>query len=196
MKPKHYVDKYNLSESDRFNHSDFIADLTFDFMTMLEFMQQSGVWNYAKFKNCIKDMRFKYDAISNKTIGTGLPDKLWNYFYASVVVPVRDEMFGDYLKAKREQHEERKRDRDAWDFFGYDNSYWDDLFGNILGRLAGQSIPQASFSVLGLRQDAKSADVKAKYRELVKVHHPDKGGSAEKFKEITEAKNRCLAYTN
>lgn len=203
MKPKHYVDKYNLDKSDRFSHPDFVADLTFDFMTLLEFQQQSGVWNYAKFQNCVKEIRQKFDSISNKTIGTGLPEKIWKYFFASVVVPIRDEMFGDYLRAKQEQHEKRKRDRERWDdpFHGFGQSshqnYWDDMFSNYLSKLLYTNrIPSMSFAVLGLREESSGDDVKSKYRELVKVHHPDKGGSSNKFKEITEAKNRCLAYIN
>lgn len=42
--------------------------------------------------------------------------------------------------------------------------------------------------ILGLSDDMRDPDyIKFKYNQLVKQHHPDAGGSAEKFKEITEA---------
>jgi len=208
MKPIHYVKKYKLNQTSHFNHNDFISDFTLDFMTLLEFQQRSGVWNYPKFKNCIKDVRQKWDSISNKTLGTGLPDKLWNYFFASVVVPVREEMFGDYLKAKKDQYEERKAEqtrrreewqrwRDPWGdpfahFFGGEGKagFWERMLRNM--KL--NTIPTESFQALGLVETANINDVKDAYRNLVKVHHPDKGGSKEKFCEATDAKNRCLAY--
>lgn len=200
MKPNHYIKKYKLQESPNFNHNDFINDFTFDFMALLEYMQQSGDWHYGKFKNCVKDMKTKWDSISNKTIGTGLPEKLWNYFFASVVAPIREEMFGDYLKAKKEQYEERKRERARWSdpfdgfgFFGFGGSggsFWEDILKNM----KMNSIPTESFDALGLMHTADVEAVKNAYRSLVMIHHPDKGGNSIKFVEVTDAKNKCLAY--
>jgi len=36
MKTQDYVKKYNLSVSDKFNHSDFVEDLASDFIALLE----------------------------------------------------------------------------------------------------------------------------------------------------------------
>lgn len=36
MKTKEYVLKYKLNESSKFNHKDFISDITFDFISLLE----------------------------------------------------------------------------------------------------------------------------------------------------------------
>jgi DnaJ family protein A protein 2 len=43
------------------------------------------------------------------------------------------------------------------------------------------------YSVLELSSSASLSDIKKSFRRLALVHHPDKGGNAEKFKEITQA---------
>jgi curved DNA-binding protein len=43
------------------------------------------------------------------------------------------------------------------------------------------------YKVLGLDKSASEADIKKAYRSLAMIHHPDKGGSEETFREITEA---------
>jgi len=43
------------------------------------------------------------------------------------------------------------------------------------------------YEILGVDKGAEQDDIKKAYRELSKEHHPDKGGDAERFKEISEA---------
>lgn len=43
------------------------------------------------------------------------------------------------------------------------------------------------YDILGVKEDADASTLKKAYRELVKKHHPDKGGNEEKFKEIDAA---------
>ena len=43
------------------------------------------------------------------------------------------------------------------------------------------------YEVLGLKKGATGDEIKKAYRKLAKEHHPDKGGSEDKFKEISEA---------
>jgi DnaJ-domain-containing protein 1 len=47
-------------------------------------------------------------------------------------------------------------------------------------------------SVLGLPENASIRQVKSAYRELAKVHHPDKGGDANRFAEIAKAYRTML----
>lgn len=49
------------------------------------------------------------------------------------------------------------------------------------------------YSVLGLPKDAVLSELKASYRKLAKIHHPDlPTGSAEKFRQITAAYEALL----
>ena len=43
------------------------------------------------------------------------------------------------------------------------------------------------YQILKVHSDAKIEDIKKAYRELVKIHHPDKGGDAKIILEINEA---------
>ena len=43
------------------------------------------------------------------------------------------------------------------------------------------------YEILGLKPECSQDEVKKAFRKLASVHHPDKGGDAEKFKEINEA---------
>jgi len=78
------------------------------------------------------------------------------------------------------------------------------LFGEAAARWSGQARPKAegrtvlnaqrrAFTVLGLEADAKRADIKARFKLLVKRHHPDANGgdrsSEERLREIIQAYN-------
>ena len=43
------------------------------------------------------------------------------------------------------------------------------------------------YKILGVKSDASKEDIKKAYRNLVKVHHPDAGGSENEFKNISQA---------
>lgn len=46
--------------------------------------------------------------------------------------------------------------------------------------------------VMNISQDASPAQIRARYVELAKTMHPDKGGSADAFAELGNAKKRAL----
>ena len=43
------------------------------------------------------------------------------------------------------------------------------------------------YEVLGVKKDASAEEIKKAFRRLARKHHPDAGGSEEKFKELNEA---------
>ena len=43
------------------------------------------------------------------------------------------------------------------------------------------------YKILGIDKNANEKDIKKAYRRLAVIHHPDKGGDPEKFKEVTKA---------
>lgn len=45
------------------------------------------------------------------------------------------------------------------------------------------------YEALGLQKGASASEIKSAYRKLAVVHHPDKGGDADKFKDISAAYN-------
>ncbi len=43
------------------------------------------------------------------------------------------------------------------------------------------------YDILGVKKDASADEIKKAFRKLARKHHPDAGGSEEKFKELNEA---------
>lgn len=204
MKTKEYIDKYYLNTvngASKFNHNDFVADLTIDFMTLLEVGK--GTTNIKGYDNAVNAIRMKWNAINNKTVGQ-LPDKLWNYFYATVIIQYKYDLFPEIMKARDEVREARKREREeynrSYDSFGFGNA-WNSFFQNsfFFSSIFDQifkaiSTPVESFNKLGLTSTATEEEVKVAYRTLSLQHHPDKGGNMDMFIAITEAKNKCMMY--
>ena len=193
MKPLHYVRKYKLNLGTNFNHKEFISDLTLDFMSLLEVGKAHE--NIKGFENAVRAIRMKFDGIANKTAGI-FPEKLWGYFFATVIAKMREDLFPDLMKARAERKEQIKREREERQRMYDGGGFFDDWFKRafISSILMGASVPTEELSVLGLTESATEDDVKSAYKALAMRHHPDKGGKQAKFVEITEAKNKCLAW--
>ena len=198
MKTKEYVKKYELNINSKFDHTEFISDLTFDFITLLEVGKSKE--NIKGFDNTVRAIRMKWDAINNKTIGQ-LPDKLWSYFWATVIVKMKEQLFPEVIKRQNEERAEKKRQHEEYkkwkkQEFGSGFSDYNAFFQMMMAKMMSKLKPTSSFEKLELSDTATIEEVQSSYRKLSMKHHPDKGGKQDKFIEITEAKNKCLAYLN
>lgn len=193
MKPLDYVKKYNLDKTNKFNHTDFVFDITNDFISLLELNKAEN--NIKGFENSLRCIKMKFDSISNKTLGV-FPEKLWGFFFASVVVKLREEMCPKDMEKRRKQKEARENYRREWQRI--EDEMYDTYFNfkilDFLLSLSKISIPFSDFQILGLTHECSEDDIKKAYRKLSMKYHPDKGGDQEYFIAITSAKNKCLAY--
>lgn len=196
MTTKEYVLKYKLNVSDKFDHSEFVQDLTSDLIALLEMNKAND--NIKGFDNALRCIRMKFDAINNKTVGI-IPEKLWGYFFATVVVKLREELCPKDMQNRREVQERKKKEWEErkayrkWEDEQFNDFFWGSFFSGIFGNRK-TSKPIGSFAVLGLTEDAGEKEVVSAYRALAIIHHPDKGGKQDKFIEITESKNKCLSW--
>jgi DnaJ-class molecular chaperone len=51
---------------------------------------------------------------------------------------------------------------------------------------------KSPFEIINLTTSATTQEVKSSWRRLASIHHPDKGGDAEKFNELRQAYNAAL----
>lgn len=199
MKTKEYLDKYNLHKGWNTKiQNEFISDMTSELEAQL--MLNKAEDNIRGFNNALRCLKMKWDSISKK-IPYGIPEGLWNYFFATVVAPLREQMCPREMKRQREIREERQRryeerrkmERDFMEemYQSYMN-YWK----NLLAHIVLASMPMDSFEYLGLAVDATVDDIQKKFRELALKAHPDRGGSQEKFIELTNHRNRCLKWAS
>lgn len=61
------------------------------------------------------------------------------------------------------------------------------LLADFWQRFTGADERAAALAVLGLAEPVDAATIKARYRELVMRHHPDRGGDTARLQEINEA---------
>jgi len=192
MKTAEYVKKYNLDKGVNFSHNEFVIDLTADFTALLEVGNSTK--SFKGYNNAINAIRMKWDAVNNKTMGQ-LPEKLWNYFYATVIAKLRENIFPEEMQAQREKRQRAQERREEYRRFEEREFSFYDWYGDLLlSMLAGMAIPTSSFALLDLEPTATKEEVNSRYRELCMIHHPDKGGKQENFIAITEAKNKAMMY--
>lgn len=65
--------------------------------------------------------------------------------------------------------------------------------GHDFGWMRGPAQASPALTVLGLSHGATEADIRRAYRKLALKTHPDRGGSAEAFRRITEARDAAMA---
>lgn len=198
MKPKEFIQKFGLEKgwNPKVQES-FIQSFTSELLAFLELNKAEN--NIKGFDNTVKVIRSKWDAISNK-IPYGLPEKLWSYFYATVICKLREELCPKEMEQRRRMAEERRREREerhAW--INEMNKWYNNWFNQSFERAALMflllnSVPSESFQYLGLPEDATGEQIKQRYREMSLKAHPDMGGSQEEFIKLTEHKNKCLKW--
>lgn len=199
MKTKEYIDKYNLHKGWNTKiQNEFISDMTSELEAQL--MLNKAEDNIRGFNNALRCLRMKWDSISKK-IPYGIPEGLWNYFFATVVAPLREQMCPREMKRQREIREERQRRYEERKKMEHDfmeemyqahMNYWK----NLLAHIVLVSMPMDSFAYLDLAVDATPDDIQKRFRELALKAHPDRGGSQEKFIELTNHRNRCLKWAS
>ncbi len=62
-----------------------------------------------------------------------------------------------------------------------------DMLDSFWKKFSAFSRRKEALDILGLSESAGEEEIKSRYRELVKLHHPDKGGSEKDFQKIQEA---------
>lgn len=105
MKPKEYISKYNMNGIHSFNHNHFVADLSNDFMATIELLNSKGQLNLKRFEVCVKEIRQKFDSIFLKSSNIKKEEfeKIWKYFYATTIVKVKDDLFGEVIRKQKER---------------------------------------------------------------------------------------------
>lgn len=191
MKPLEYLKKYDLKSDAPFNKEEFLADLQSDFSSVIEFLQVSKQLNETRMKGVIRDFESKVNSISlqSNSLHRQTIKEAYNLLKGKVIQPLDNELFGQARKAR---FEKRQQDREALGMNFFENLF----FQFVMANLKKLSAPIHSFELLGLPSSATTEEIKNKFKELAKVHHPDSGGSANEFIKISEAKNQCLQFAN
>jgi len=99
MKANDFIMKYSLNHEIKFNHFNFMVDLSDTFVERL--IKYQAYNNQVKIKITIKEMHDLWISISNKSQGE-LPKSLWNFFYVKIILFVINSTFesDDDLKNK------------------------------------------------------------------------------------------------
>lgn len=73
-------------------------------------------------------------------------------------------------------------------YFETQESEINDMLKFFWKKYLAQDQKQAALATLNLPPEADAKMIKSQYKRLAQIHHPDKGGSAEMFNKVMEAK--------
>lgn len=98
MKPEEYIVRFRMNQENyEFNRQEFLAQLKFDFLEDIQNHQNwdpyQGKLRYKFFKEIVKAFELKFFEIGDLKKGRSLSKKLWQAFFATVVVPYRREHY-------------------------------------------------------------------------------------------------------
>ena len=168
---------------------------------------------YANVKGNLWDAGMKY-AISKPihiSILWTIADKTLNHIFYEIPAKVEENIRKAQEAARRAQREweeriERERRERFYgnqgfefndDFAGFNHQYqsWWDNFSREQAKRQQETVnPYASlYTMLQISPTTDKKIIKAAYRKLVLVYHPDRGGSEEKFKELTAAYEKLMS---
>lgn len=104
-----YVKLFKLDQENYdFKREEFISELGKEFLdycqtTTIGINPKSGYLYYYRFKEIIKNFETKFWAISKLKVGEPFTQRLWNAFFATQVVPLRQKLFPDVQKLIEEK---------------------------------------------------------------------------------------------
>jgi hypothetical protein len=199
MKTKEYLIKYSFDKKwCKFSKNEFLADFTVEFLSILE--SDYGVASIKAFDNKVNTMRQKWDAIYKKAINS-LSEDIWNYFYSDIVCEIKNMLFPKDAKIRQIKIKEYKKQQQNYliniDSIGLLNDFFYaiiSLTSKITLPIIKHITPTNQYAVLGVNKKDGEEVVIKKYREMIKKHHPQNGGSQPQYNKITEAKNVIIAY--
>ncbi|WNJ98529.1 DnaJ domain-containing protein [Thalassospiraceae bacterium LMO-JJ14] len=129
-------------------------------------------------------------------------NRRWNYFEGMTDDEVEADLRRDTVWQRPswplgDREETARGPKAGMGPFGIDPDYFVDDFGLFKEKTAETGGPQAdaptrvALAVFGMQLPVSGDELKSRYKELVKKHHPDTNGGTkaaeEKFKEIREA---------
>lgn len=106
-----YVKLFKLDQENfDFKREEFISELGKEFLgycqtTTIGRDNKSGIIYYYRFREIVKNFESKFWAISGLKVGKPLSQKLWNAFFATQVVPLRQRLYPKMQKRIEEQRQ-------------------------------------------------------------------------------------------
>lgn len=106
-----YVKLFKLDQENfYFKREEFISELGKEFLeycqtTTIGRDNKSGIIYYYRFREIVKNFESKFWAISELKVGEPLSQKLWNAFFATQVVPLRERLYPKMQKRIEEQRQ-------------------------------------------------------------------------------------------
>lgn len=204
MKSKEYINAFKIQNGwNSQKQKAFLSELTQELVATFELFDKPDDEHI--FNVSVNMIRQKWDSISKK-IPFGLPDNMWSYFYATVIVPFKKESCPTFVKQQQFKEKERREKQERYERI-YDpfetmekegeRKYTKRLIDGFAAFLLScylDTIPNNSFEYFDLDSNASEDDVmKAFHARLLKVH-PDKGGNKEDAILCIENKNKCIQY--
>lgn len=221
MKPKEYIKKFNFQNGfDKSKQKEFLRELAEELFATYELFDKPDDANI--FDDSVDVIKQKWDSISKK-IPYGLSDGLWNYFYATIIVPMKNKVCPTFVKQRKFKEESERKEREIkevrerkwkeeWEketqeadrkfherilegFAAY-FEFFSSSFGNsMFGNLFDDVVaPEDSFIYFGLTSTASEEELMQKYHKKILKVHPDRGGNKDQAVECIENKNKCLQY--